>query len=163
MAKQSYDIKTTGSPVFAMLDSVTQCIEYSFSLSVLAPIIHFNDTARSAWHIIKVITMKVTTSLTILGGAATAVAQSAPTVKLQNGTVNGIKCSGTDVNSFLGIPFAQAPINTLRFAPPQPYNQTYGSLDATKPPPACIQFNAAFSESGAQSEDWYICLQRKKI
>ncbi|KAJ4391704.1 hypothetical protein N0V93_005324 [Gnomoniopsis smithogilvyi] len=97
--------------------------------------------------------MKVTTSLTILGGAATAAAQSAPTVKLQNGTANGAKCSNTDVNSFLGIPYAQAPVGPLRFASPQPYNQTYNPLDATKPPPACIQFDAAFAEQGAQSED----------
>lgn len=107
--------------------------------------------------------MKATASIILLGGASIAAAQSAPTVKVQNGTLNGVKCASTDVNSFLGIPFAQAPVDTLRFASPEPYNQTYDSRDATKAPPACIQFNAAFSEAGPQSEDWYVfSIKRKK-
>lgn len=101
--------------------------------------------------------MRAATYLTLVGRAVIAVAQSGPiSVRLQNGTVNGTKCSTTDVNSFLGIPYAQAPVDNLRFASPQPYNQTYDSRDATKPPPACIQFNAAFSEQGSQTEDWYV-------
>lgn len=84
-----------------------------------------------------------------------ALAQSGPTITITNGTLQGARCSTTNVNSFLGIPYAQAPIDTLRFAPPQSYNQTYsGTLNATQAPPACIQFNTAFAEAGAQSEDW---------
>ncbi|KAJ4419134.1 putative secondary metabolism biosynthetic enzyme [Gnomoniopsis sp. IMI 355080] len=47
----------------------------------------------------------------------------------------------------------EPPINSLRFAPPHIYNQTFASRDATKPPAACIQFYADFAEAGAQSED----------
>lgn len=99
--------------------------------------------------------MRAETVLSILASVFTAAAQNAPTAKTNNGTLQGIKCSTTNVNSFLGIPYAQAPLGSLRFAPPEPFNQTYTTRDATKPPPACLQFNAAFAEAGAQSEDWY--------
>lgn len=106
--------------------------------------------------------MKAKTSLSILltGAVGAALAQQSsgqpPTVTITNGTVQGARCPSTDVNAFLGIPYAQAPVGALRFAPPRPYNQTFagGTLNATRPPPACIQFNAAFAEAGAQSEDW---------
>lgn len=102
--------------------------------------------------------MKATNFLIILGNVAAAgvLAQTAPTVTLRNGTLQGVKCPSTDVNSFLGIPYAQAPVGALRFAPPLPYNQTFASRDATRPPPACVQFDAQFAEQGPQSEDWYV-------
>ncbi|CAN8096709.1 unnamed protein product [Discula destructiva] len=89
----------------------------------------------------------------MLGSATAALAQSAPTVNLRNGVLQGAKCPTTNVNSFLGIPYAQPPVDTLRFAPPLPYNQTFASMDATSPSAACIQFNDGFAESGRQSED----------
>lgn len=98
--------------------------------------------------------MRVET-LSILGVASTAVAQNAPTVKTNNGTLQGVRCSSANVNSFLGIPYAQAPLGRLRFAPPEPFNKTYTLQDATQPPPACVQFYPGFAEAGAQSEDWY--------
>lgn len=99
--------------------------------------------------------MRTITLLTLLAGRAVVVtAQDAPTVKTVNGTVQGAKCPANDVNSFLGIPYAQPPVGDLRFAPPQPYNQTFDTRQATQPPPACSQFNVAFSERGPQSEDW---------
>lgn len=99
--------------------------------------------------------MKTTTSLLVLATTATVFAQSAPTVQLQNGTLQGAKCPSNNVNSFLGIPYAQSPVGALRFAPPLPYNQKFASQDATRPPPACIQFSTQFGEAGPQSEDWY--------
>ncbi|KAI7780475.1 hypothetical protein LA080_015988 [Diaporthe eres] len=98
--------------------------------------------------------MRTATLLAFLAGRAVVVtAQDAPTVKTVNGTLQGAKCPANDVNSFLGIPYAQPPVGDLRFAPPQPYNQTFDNRPATQPPPACAQFNVAFSERGRQSED----------
>ncbi|KAL1852392.1 hypothetical protein Daus18300_012225 [Diaporthe australafricana] len=99
--------------------------------------------------------MRTSTLLTLLvGGAIVHVsAQDAPTVKIVNGTLQGAKCSSNDVNSFLGIPYARPPVDDLRFAPPQSYNQTFDNRQAVQPPPACAQFNVAFAESGPQSED----------
>lgn len=103
--------------------------------------------------------MKAQVLLSVLDGAVVVLAQGGEsTVKVNNGTLQGTRCSSTNVNSFLGIPYAAAPVGSLRFAPPQPYNQTYTTRDATKPPPACIQFSSTFSEAGEQSEDWYVGL-----
>lgn len=99
--------------------------------------------------------MRTVTLLALVAGRAVVVAaQDAPTVKIVNGTLQGAKCAANDVNSFLGIPYAQPPVGDLRFAPPQLYNQTFDNRQATQPPPACTQFNVAFSERGPQSEDW---------
>lgn len=99
--------------------------------------------------------MRTATLLALLAGRAVVVtAQDAPNVKTVNGTLQGAKCPSNDVNSFLGIPYARPPVGDLRFAPPQPYDQTFDTRQAMQPPPACTQFNAAFSERGAQSEDW---------
>lgn len=99
--------------------------------------------------------MRTNTSLAVVvGSVVVATAQNAPTVKTINGTLQGAKCSSNDVNSFLGIPYARPPVGDLRFAPPQSYNQTFDNRQATQPPPACTQFNVAFSERGPQSEDW---------
>lgn len=83
--------------------------------------------------------------------AATA---PAPTVHLQNGTVTGAKCPTSDVNYFFSIPYAQPPTGERRFAPPQRLDDAFGTLNATVPPPACIQFDKAFNESSPESEDW---------
>jgi carboxylesterase type B len=77
------------------------------------------------------------------------------TVTVANGTIQGSKCPNNNVNSFLGIPYAKAPIGDLRFAAPQPYDSTYnGTLQATKPAPNCPQFGSSFIELGPSSEDW---------
>ncbi|KAK8103254.1 hypothetical protein PG984_016400 [Apiospora sp. TS-2023a] len=88
-----------------------------------------------------------------LGISAVGASTCAPTVHLQNGAVVGGKCKGVNVNSFSSIPYAKAPVGDLRFAPPQPYDNTFGVLNGTKPAPACIQFDKTFAEKGPQSED----------
>ena len=83
--------------------------------------------------------------------ATVALAQNMPTVKIQNGTLQGIKCPSTDVNAFFSIPYAKPPV---RFSAPKPYDQEFnGTLNATVAAPSCPQFYAAWAETGPQSED----------
>jgi para-nitrobenzyl esterase len=63
--------------------------------------------------------------------------QNNPVVKTQNGYVQGYVVNG--IQYYYGIPFAQPPLNNLRFKPPQPVNNWGGILDATTPSPACMQ------------------------
>ena len=44
------------------------------------------------------------------------------------------------VRQFLGIPYAQPPIEDLRWQPPRPVSQPDAKIDATSLPPSCIQY-----------------------
>ncbi|NXX50772.1 SASB hydrolase, partial [Tricholaema leucomelas] len=67
----------------------------------------------------------------------------APEVTITQGRLKGIQTTvkGTDrlVNAFLGIPFAKAPVGSLRFSPPEPPEPWNGLRDATSYPPLCPQ------------------------
>ncbi len=69
---------------------------------------------------------------------------SSPTATIDSGPVVGktiqLPDSNTNVNQFLGIPFAQPPLANLRFSPPEqplPWEEAY---NATSQPMACIQY-----------------------
>ncbi|PSK43981.1 hypothetical protein B9Z65_1698 [Elsinoe australis] len=65
----------------------------------------------------------------------------APTVNLQNGSYYGVHQSNYGQDHFLGIPFAQPPIDELRFVNPQPLNQTWlGAWPATNYAFECIGY-----------------------
>ncbi|MCJ1331271.1 hypothetical protein MMC10_007959 [Thelotrema lepadinum] len=84
------------------------------------------------------------------------VSASSPSVNISAGTLNGGQCSNSSSAVYYkSIPYAQPPTGNLRFAPPQPYTDTYpsGGLDATKSAPACIQFGQQFAEPEPTSED----------
>lgn len=59
------------------------------------------------------------------------------TVKIPTATVIGNVKNG--VESFGGIPFAQAPVGNLRLRPPQRLTKNIGVFDATGPAGACPQ------------------------
>uniref|UniRef100_A0A8U8BZX8 Carboxylic ester hydrolase n=1 Tax=Geospiza parvula TaxID=87175 RepID=A0A8U8BZX8_GEOPR len=66
-----------------------------------------------------------------------------PEVTIALGRLKGTQTNvkGTDklVNVFLGIPFAKAPLGSLRFSPPEPPEPWTGVRDATSYPPLCPQ------------------------
>lgn len=64
------------------------------------------------------------------------------TIDTSSGSVHGmIDEANPDVRQFLGIPFAQPPLNELRFAPPLPIDSpATDTIEATELPPSCMQW-----------------------
>jgi len=58
-------------------------------------------------------------------------------VQTDKGSIVGFK--DNNVNYFLGIPYAQPPIGSLRWAPPQPHQPWSGMLRTTEFSSACLQ------------------------
>lgn len=67
----------------------------------------------------------------------------APTIALDNGLsiLGVVNSTAPNVKQYLGIPYAQPPLGNLRFAPPQPYIATNGTvINGTVLPPSCNQY-----------------------
>ncbi|KAF6203682.1 hypothetical protein GE061_002015 [Apolygus lucorum] len=67
-----------------------------------------------------------------------------PEVSLPVGRVRGIfqeTINGRRIRSFLGIPYAEPPIGSLRFKEPKPFRAWDDVLNATSPPNKCLQSN----------------------
>lgn len=87
---------------------------------------------------------------------------AAPQAQANQGIVRGIHLN-EDVSAFLGVPYAQPPVDNLRFKPPQPLLQsslnTSKVLDATAFGPVCWQVHyesflgSNIIETTPQSED----------
>ncbi|XP_064470758.1 acetylcholinesterase-like [Ornithodoros turicata] len=62
-------------------------------------------------------------------------------VTLEQGAVKGRKFVflGNTVQVYLGIPYAEPPVGSLRFQKPRPAQPWTGTLDATNPKSSCIQ------------------------
>ena len=69
--------------------------------------------------------------------AASAFAESPPTITTTSGTVSGLLDS--DIATFKGIPYAQAPIAALRWRDPQPLQAHQRAIETTDFGPACLQ------------------------
>ncbi len=88
----------------------------------------------------------------------TMVGQKQTTVQktLQNGIIEGFSNSETGLNYFFGIPFAQPPVDDLRWKAPQPVKNWSGVKETKEFGPAPVQANVfgdMDSRSPKQSED----------
>ncbi|XP_075548004.1 acetylcholinesterase-like [Dermacentor variabilis] len=68
-------------------------------------------------------------------------AKDSPKVRIDSGFVVGtrVQAGGTEVDAFLGIPYAEPPIGELRFRRPRPVSPWEGPYNATSKPSACRQ------------------------
>ena len=67
----------------------------------------------------------------------------APSVDLSNGTYHGVSNEHYNQEFFLGIPYAQPPTGSLRFAPPQPIDESWDEpRDATEYGNICFGYGA---------------------
>ncbi|KAJ6181372.1 hypothetical protein N7485_000014 [Penicillium canescens] len=68
-------------------------------------------------------------------------AKSVPTVTVRNGTYSGVRSTTYAQDFFLGMPYAQQPLGNLRFAVPQPLNESWdGTRDAKNYSDICIGY-----------------------
>jgi carboxylesterase type B len=67
-----------------------------------------------------------------------ALCSAGPTVTVKNGTYEGVHLTTYDQDAFLGVPYAQPPVGSLRFVVPQALNQTWqGNREAIAYSNAC--------------------------
>lgn len=79
--------------------------------------------------------------LFLLGYCSTTAVATGPTVSVENGTYEGVYSSTYDQDFFLGIPFAQPPLGSLRFHQPVSLNTSWeGTKKATEYYPECVGY-----------------------
>ncbi|KAI1495428.1 Alpha/Beta hydrolase protein [Biscogniauxia marginata] len=84
-----------------------------------------------------------------LGSSGNAKYPGALSVTLSQGTYYGVRNSHYAQDFFLGIPYAQPPKGSLRFAPPQPLiTPVSGPQNATEYSPMCIGYGSDTSNLG---------------
>jgi carboxylesterase type B len=81
-----------------------------------------------------------------------------PIVNVRNGTIVGTHSNVYNQDYFLGIPFAQPPVDGLRFRNPQSLNTTYpnGLYQANEYAPACIGYGAGESDLPLSEDCLYL-------
>ncbi|KAJ5632771.1 lipase 4 [Penicillium lividum] len=76
-----------------------------------------------------------------------------PAAKTGNGTVCGVHLPLFSQNTFLGVPFAQPPLKSLRLKHPVSLNSSYDSYAADAQPPSCPGYAGFEVGIGTLSED----------
>jgi len=84
---------------------------------------------------------------------ATCHAGLLPELQLQSGTVRGIREDLGKVDKYLGVPFAQPPIENLRWQPPLPPKKWSGVKNALTYSNTCYQPKNAWTKLSKPSED----------
>lgn len=77
----------------------------------------------------------------LVAAASLVDAKDFPRVRIDSGFVVGtrVQADGTEVDAFLGIPYAEPPMGELRFRRPRPVPPWEGTYNATTKPRACRQ------------------------
>ncbi|KAH0434086.1 alpha/beta-hydrolase, partial [Aureobasidium melanogenum] len=92
---------------------------------------------HSSWSLLSLAVSAVSAAPSLLRRAPA----NAPTVNLKNGSYYGVHNSQYNQDFFLGIPFAQPPLEHLRFANPETLNTTWaGALPATNYAFECVGY-----------------------
>ena len=86
-----------------------------------------------------------------LGTSSPTLAGDAPIVDAPAGAVRGETVGAADV--YRGVPYAQAPVNDLRWRAPQPLSRWSGVREARQFGPACMQPESPFYDHPGMSED----------
>lgn len=81
-------------------------------------------------------------SLALASSGADEVDCETPKVEVRNGTYAGVSNEYYQQEYFLGIPYAQPPTGSLRFASPKPVNESFDERSATEYGPVCIGYGA---------------------
>lgn len=96
--------------------------------SLLAAL-YIEPNMHSSWSLLSLAVSAASAAPSLSRRAAPA---GAPVVNLKNGSYYGVHNSQYNQDFFLGIPFAQPPLDELRFANPESVNSTWtGALPAT--------------------------------
>ncbi|KAH0373221.1 alpha/beta-hydrolase, partial [Aureobasidium melanogenum] len=92
---------------------------------------------HSSWSLLSLVVSAASAAPSVLRRAPA----NAPTVNLKNGSYYGVHNSQYNQDFFLGIPFAQPPLEQLRFANPETLNSTWaGALPATNYAFECVGY-----------------------
>ncbi|KAH7042230.1 putative extracellular lipase [Macrophomina phaseolina] len=110
--------------------------------------------------------MKPLLLLSLLGplvAATPSISQGGlPKVTIQNGTIIGTSNGDYNVDSFLGIPYAQPPLGDLRFDLPKPYQSAWaGPKNVTEYGPFCLGHSLGlkgFNQDGIEYQQSEDCL-----
>lgn len=75
-------------------------------------------------------------------------ARKPPTARVKNGTLEGLYTKTYNQDYFLGVPYAQPPVNDLRFRQAQSLNTSWkGVREAKKFSKLCVGYGVCFSHA----------------
>lgn len=93
-------------------------------------------------------------ALLVAGCGTSPPAPAGPTAGTDVGTLRGV--ADGDVVRFRGVPYAEPPVDDLRWAPPEPVAAWEGVRDATVPSPACAQTTGDPATSSTTEDCLYL-------